>query len=51
MHLNFANNSPVDNKVINEFEIFLNGVLQELFNPEIPFEHREGAEYCVFCNS
>jgi ATP-dependent helicase/nuclease subunit B len=51
MHLNFANNSPVDNKVINEFEIFLNGVLQELFNPEIPFEHREDAEYCVFCNS
>jgi ATP-dependent helicase/nuclease subunit B len=49
MHLNFANNSPIDEKVLEKFENLISRVLEELFNAEIPFEHRDGAEYCTFC--
>ena len=43
-------NSILDVDILKSFEGGLKELLKEIFNPEIPFEHKNRVEPCRFCD-
>ncbi len=48
--LQFVKDNSLDTEEIKKFEITLNLVLEELFNPEIEFTQTEDESRCVYCD-
>ena len=43
-------NSLLDAAILKAFEVELKELLKEIFNPTIPFEHKNRTEPCRFCD-
>lgn len=42
---------PIPEELIEAFEIHLRSIVEEIYNPEIPFAHTEDSSQCEYCAS
>ena len=43
-------NKMLNLDILNEFETEFKELIKEIFDPEIPFQHRDRVEPCRFCD-
>jgi len=42
-------NNGIDNKSLKNFGEILSGILQEMFDPEVPFDQTDDLDICKWC--
>ena len=40
----------ITTEILDEFEQLLIQILEDILNPELPFEHKKDATYCLYCS-
>jgi len=40
----------LDSDILNDFEIEFKELIKEIFDPEVPFQHKDRTEPCRFCD-
>ena len=43
-------NKVLDSDILNDFEIEFKELIKEIFDAEIPFQHKDRTEPCRFCD-